>query len=68
MYQDVEQDLRWSQIAIVQGAVRDCGDLDFPGIYIRVDDPSILNFIKSGINTLRTSSDTEATGSISRLF
>ena len=68
MYQDVEQDLRWSQIAIVQGAVRDCGDLDFPGIYIRVDDPSILNFIKSGINTLRTSSDTEATGSISQLF
>ncbi len=62
MYQDVEQDQRWSQIAIVQGAVRDCGDIDFPGIYIRVDDPSILNFIKSGIKTFGRSLDIGATG------
>ena len=44
MYQDSESD-RWIQIATVQGAIRDCGDLDFPGIYIRLDDPSVFNFI-----------------------
>ncbi len=50
MYQDVEPDLRWVQIAVVQGAVRDCGDVDFPGLYIRLDDPSIFNFIELYIN------------------
>ena len=34
------------QIATVHGAVRECGDVDFPGIFIRLDDPSILEFIK----------------------
>ena len=64
MYQDVEQDQQWSQIAIVQGAVRDCGDIDFPGIYIRLDDPEILNFIKSSIEYFNAPSDMEATGTI----
>ena len=52
MYQDVEQDQRWIQIGIVQGAFRDCGDVDFPGIYVRLDDPSIFNFIRLAIDTL----------------
>jgi hypothetical protein len=35
------------QIATVHGAVRECGDVDFPGIFIRLDDPKIWNFISS---------------------
>ncbi len=44
MYQNSETD-SWIQIATVHGAVRDCGDSDFPGIYIRLDDPTVFNFI-----------------------
>jgi len=37
----------WIQFALVQGAVKDCGDIDYPGIYIRLEDPSIFSFIHS---------------------
>jgi secreted trypsin-like serine protease len=37
----------WIQFALVQGAVRDCGDIDYPGIYIRLDDWGIFSFIHS---------------------
>ena len=48
MYQDFAGEAsKWFQIATVQGSVRDCGDVDFPGIYVRLDDPSVFNFIKS---------------------
>lgn len=50
MYQDLEQNGQWIQIATVAGAIRDCGDQDYPGLYIRLDDPSIFNFIRSAIN------------------
>jgi hypothetical protein len=40
---------RYILIAIVEGAIRDCGDVDFPGIYVRMDHPSILDFIESNI-------------------
>ena len=33
------------QIATVQGGIRECGDVDYPGLFIRLDDPSIWNFI-----------------------
>ena len=38
------------QIAVVQGGIRNCGDKDYPGIFVRLDDPAILNFIKSIVN------------------
>jgi hypothetical protein len=38
------------QIATVHGAVRECGDEEYPGIYVRLDHPSILNFMSSVIN------------------
>jgi hypothetical protein len=43
----------WTQIGIVQGGIRDCGDPDYPGLYIRLDDPEVLNFIfeKTGRET-----------------
>ena len=48
MYLDSDTE-RWIQIATVHGGIRDCGDVDFPGLYIRLDDPSVLNFINSVI-------------------
>ncbi len=50
MYNDLERDGRWIQIATVDGAIRGCGDPDYPGSFIRLDDPSIFNFIRSTIN------------------
>ena len=35
------------QIATVEGGVRDCGDEEYPGIYVRLDHPSVLDFITS---------------------
>ena len=39
------------QIAIVQGGVRDCGDVEYPGIFVRLDDPSVWNFIRTPLCT-----------------
>ncbi len=39
------RDGSWIQFAIVQGSVGECGDIDFPGIYVRLDHSSILSFI-----------------------
>ena len=39
----------WVIIATVQGGIRDCGDTDFPGLYVLLDDASVLNFIFSTI-------------------
>jgi hypothetical protein len=32
---------------MTKGAVRDCGDDEYPGIYVRLDHPSVWNFISS---------------------
>jgi hypothetical protein len=37
------------QIAVVEGGVRDCGDDEYPGIYVRLDHPSVLDFITAEI-------------------
>ena len=50
MYHNLETD-QWIQIAIVQGGIRNCGDADYPGLYIRLDDPDILSFIKTALKT-----------------
>jgi hypothetical protein len=36
---------------MTKGAVRDCGDEEYPGIYVRLDHPSVWNFIASIITT-----------------
>jgi secreted trypsin-like serine protease len=46
MYQD-DINEKWIQIATVQGGIRNCGDLEYPGLYIRLDDPNVFSFIKS---------------------
>ena len=35
------------QVAIVSGGMGECGDQDKPGIYVRVDHPLVLGFIKA---------------------
>jgi hypothetical protein len=38
---------RYQQVGVVHGSVSDCGLSEFPGIYARLDDPTIFNFLKS---------------------
>ena len=38
------------QIATVEGGIRDCGDADYPGIFVRLDESNIFYFILSAIN------------------
>jgi secreted trypsin-like serine protease len=51
MYKD-DDSRKYIQIAIVEGGVGECGDKDYPGIYVRLDHPFIWNFIASTINPL----------------
>ncbi len=51
LYKDVIAK-KYIQIAIVEGAVGECGDLAYPGICVRLNHPSILNFIVSTIKPL----------------
>ena len=40
----------YTLIGIVEGSIGECGDIDFPDIYVRLDHPSILDFILRNIN------------------
>jgi secreted trypsin-like serine protease len=51
LYKDVIAK-KYIQIAIVEGAVGECGDLAYPGIFVRLNHPSIWNFIVSTIKPL----------------
>ncbi len=53
----------WTQIGIVQGGIRDCGDPDYPGLYIRLDDAEVLNFIFE-----KTGRETETQKGLSNCF
>ncbi len=44
------KNLRYQQVGIVHGSVHNCGQSSFPGIYVRLDDPAIFDFLKSGTN------------------
>jgi hypothetical protein len=44
------------QIATVEGGIRDCGDIEYPGIYVRLDHPAIWHFIESVIMPTSSSS------------
>ena len=37
------------QVGIVQGALA-CGSKDYPGIYVRIDNPEVWSFIHNTIN------------------
>jgi len=53
MFQDPDTD-QWIQIASDAGGVRGCGDEDFPSYFVRLNDPSVFNFIT---HTIRYSTD-----------
>ena len=38
---------KWTQIGIVHGAIGECGEKDYPGIYVRLNHPLVLDFITS---------------------
>jgi hypothetical protein len=38
-------------MAIVQGGIRQCGDSEYPGIFVRLDELEILNFINSTVSS-----------------
>ena len=40
---------RYVQVAIVHGSVAGCGDVEFPSVYVRLDDPEVHEFIISSI-------------------
>ncbi len=40
---------KYEQVGIVQGGVSECGDEDYPGVFVRVGDREILNFIQRSI-------------------
>ena len=42
---------RWVQIGTVQGAVGACGEIKFPGIFVRLDDPAVSSFIDSLVDS-----------------
>ncbi len=46
MYKDVLA-RTYIQIATVEGGVKDCGDESYPGIFVRLNHPSIREFIFS---------------------
>ena len=46
MYKDLT-DRKYIQIATVEGGVGDCGDESYPGIFVRLNHPSILEFVSS---------------------
>ncbi len=62
MYRDEELD-KYIQIGTVRGAVGDCGEKHYPGIFVRVDHPSIWKFISSTMDNKKPTNK----GKISKL-
>jgi secreted trypsin-like serine protease len=50
MYKD-DDSRKYIQIATVRGGVGECGDDEYPGIFVRVDHPFIWKFISSTIKS-----------------
>ncbi len=50
MYKDDDTG-KYIQIATVRGGVGECGDDEYPGIFVRVDHPSIWKFISSTVKS-----------------
>ena len=44
------------QLGVVHGMISHCGNPDFPGVYARIEDPTVYQFIKDQLceyNTIR---------------
>ena len=42
---------KWTQIGVVHGSIGECCNNDYPGIYIRLNHPLVLDFIISAMKT-----------------
>ena len=58
----------WVQIATVFGALGTCGDPNFPGLFVRIDDPKIFEFIQSTLTTSTLSTYKEGNLSYLKIF
>ena len=38
---------KWTQIGIVHGSIGACGDVNYPGIYVRINHPTVNYFISN---------------------
>ena len=47
------------QIAIVAGGIGHCGDVDYPGLYIRLADHSIWGFVNATLSKIKTEENEE---------
>ena len=45
MYEAIPNDAHHVQVGVVRGGIGECGDVNFPDIYIRLDDHEILSWI-----------------------
>jgi hypothetical protein len=34
----------------VEGGIGDCGNIDYPGIYVRLEDPEVFEFLDNILN------------------
>ncbi len=48
-YRTHTRDPAYLQVGVVSGGVGRCGDENFPGVYVRVDDPRVLRFVRDGL-------------------
>ena len=55
MVQDLTS-LKWTQIGIVHGSIGTCGDVNYPGIYVRLNHPAVINFINVIVESKNSSS------------
>ena len=39
---------RWTLMASVEGQIGDCGNPDYPGLYVRISQKDVFDFIKKG--------------------
>ena len=44
-----DSDWKFRQIGVVHGSAASCDGSRFPGIFVRLDDPEVLNFIQSEV-------------------
>ena len=58
-YVDTTDEPHWVQLGIVHGSVGRCASVDFPGIYARLEDKDILDFIKLNAFDIITTTTTE---------
>ena len=42
---------RYYQVAVVHGAFLGCGNPQYPGVYVRLEDPAIISFIKTALES-----------------